>query len=307
MAEEFETVELEYSEEDIVYYIFDEDGNEIGFALDENGTETEYYYDGTDASEYETVEAEGVADGADGAGSAIEAADNSENQANIADLAELDGEIVEMEIDEDAIDHYIFDKRGNEIGFAIVEDGVVVECYYQDDEGADGVEPAASDKAAPTSEAVSTPAPEPAPKPASGSKPASKSASEPEEPVEHGYLYKLAQIAGHEGNKARKKAGAEISKQRDKAKPTLDKARSRAEAGIDKAAEAVESGGKKLKEKKDEYDLGITREDVSEATADLNAIAKEGAATAKELKETYDDIMDSFGAFLPKSVRRKLP
>ena len=206
MAEEFETVELEYSEEDIVYYIFDEDGNEIGFALEENGAEVEYYYDGTDPSEFETVEE-----------AALEAA----------------------------------------------------------------------------------PEPEAAP--------ASKPASEPEEPVEHGYLYKLAQIAGHEGNKARKKAGAELGKARDKAKPAVSAARSRAEAGLDKARNAAEAGGKKLKEKKDEYDLGITREDVSEATADLNAIAKEGAATAKELKETYDDIMDSFGAFLPKSVRRKLP
>ena len=54
-------------------------------------------------------------------------------------------------------------------------------------------------------------------------------------------------------------------------------------------------------------DLGITREGVAETTADLNAIAKEGAETAKELKEAYDDIMDSFGFLVPKGIRRKLP
>ena len=46
MAEEFETVELEYSEDDILYYIMDEDDNEIGFALEEDGQEVEYYYEG---------------------------------------------------------------------------------------------------------------------------------------------------------------------------------------------------------------------------------------------------------------------
>lgn len=39
-----ELLELEYSESDIAYYIDDEQGNEIGFALLENGREVEYYY-----------------------------------------------------------------------------------------------------------------------------------------------------------------------------------------------------------------------------------------------------------------------
>lgn len=39
-----EVLELEYSESDIAYYIDDEHGNEIGFALVENGREVEYYY-----------------------------------------------------------------------------------------------------------------------------------------------------------------------------------------------------------------------------------------------------------------------
>ena len=94
---------------------------------------------------------------------------------------------------------------------------------------------------------------------------------------------------------------------RDKAEVGIDKVRTKAEIGVDKATEAVESGGKKLKDKTSDVDLGITREGVAEATADLNAIAKEGAETAKELKEAYDDIMDSFGFLVPKGIRRKLP
>ena len=45
-GEAYETVEIEYSEDDIEAYIVDEDDNEIGFILlDEDGNEVEYYYD----------------------------------------------------------------------------------------------------------------------------------------------------------------------------------------------------------------------------------------------------------------------
>lgn len=45
-AEGYETVEIEYSEDDVEAYIVDEDDNEIGFILlDEDGNEIEYYYD----------------------------------------------------------------------------------------------------------------------------------------------------------------------------------------------------------------------------------------------------------------------
>lgn len=200
MAEEFETIELEYSEDDILYYIEDEEGTEIGFALEEDGKEVEYYYEGFEASDYEVV---------------------------------------------------------------------------------------------------SEPAP-PAPKPAG--EPEQKSASAPaastaeEAPKEHGYLYKLAAIAGHEGNKTRKKAGEK-----------LDVARGKAEEHLDKAKNVATEQAGKAKAKKDELDLGITREDVSEMTSDLNAIAKEGAETAKELKEAYDDIMENFGFLVPKKIKRRLP
>ena len=200
MAEEFETIELEYSEDDILYYIEDEEGTEIGFALEEDGKEVEYYYEGFEASDYEVV---------------------------------------------------------------------------------------------------SEPEP-PAPKPAGETeqKPATTPAASAAEeaPKEHGYLYKLAAIAGHEGNKTRKKAGEK-----------LDVARGKAEEHVSKAQDVATEPAGTAKATKDELDLGITREDVSEMTSDLNAIAKEGAETAKELKEAYDDIMENFGFLVPKKIKRRLP
>ena len=193
MADEFETIELEYSEDDILYYIEDEDGTEIGFALEENGDEVEYYYEGFDADDYETIR---------------------------------------------------------------------------------------------------EPEPAPAPEPA---KPAA-TAAKPEEPKERGYLYKMAAIVGHEGNKKRKVA-----------EEKLDVVRGKAETQLGKAKTAATEQAGKAKAKADEVDLGITRDDVTEMTTDLNAIAKEGAETAKELKAAYDDIMDSFGFLVPKKVRRRLP
>lgn len=196
MAEEFETVELEYSEDDILYYIEDEDGTEIGFALEEDGAEVEYYYEGFDAADYETVGAVGEAAG----------------------------------------------------------------------------------------EAAPAKKPEPAAK------------AEDDEPKERGYLYKMATIVGHEGNKAR-----------GKAEEKLDVVRGKAEEQYGKAKKTATEQAGKAKAKADDAGLGITREEVSEMTSDLNAIAKEGAETAKELKEAYDDIMDNFGFLVPKKVRRRLP
>ena len=304
MAEDNEAFEIEVSEDDIVYYIWDEDDNEIGFAVMEDGKEVEYYYEWVDKDNYAFADEEPHEEAdAQKAGSGIDAdaetaaedegsedaAEKDGNHISVAELAELDGETVEMEISEEDIDHYLFDEKGNEIGFVIIEDGVEVECYYQEDDDSDNFELVDENKVEKATETAPT------------------KSEEPAEPEEHGYLYKMAQIVGHEANKTRKKAQPHVENARTKATEGLDKVRSKAEVGVDKATEAVEEGGKKLKEKSDEYDLGITREGVSEATADLNAIAKEGAATAKELKEAYDDIMDSFGFLMPKGVRRKLP
>lgn len=49
----------------------------------------------------------------------------------------------------------------------------------------------------------------------------------------------------------------------------------------------------------EEFDLGITREGVAEATADLNAVYKEGAQVAAELKDTFAEIGEEM-SFLKK-------
>ena len=49
----------------------------------------------------------------------------------------------------------------------------------------------------------------------------------------------------------------------------------------------------------EEFDLGLTRETISEATADLNAIYKDGAEVAAELKEAVSDINEGL-SFLKK-------
>lgn len=49
----------------------------------------------------------------------------------------------------------------------------------------------------------------------------------------------------------------------------------------------------------EEFDLGITREGVAEATADVNAIYKEGAQVAAELKDTFAEIGEGM-SFLKK-------
>jgi hypothetical protein len=44
----------------------------------------------------------------------------------------------------------------------------------------------------------------------------------------------------------------------------------------------------------EDFDLGITKEQVAETTDDFNAIYKEGIAAAKEIKEAFDDIKSVF-------------
>lgn len=44
----------------------------------------------------------------------------------------------------------------------------------------------------------------------------------------------------------------------------------------------------------DEFDFGITKEGVAEATSDMNAIYKDGIAVAAELKGAFDDIKEAF-------------
>lgn len=49
----------------------------------------------------------------------------------------------------------------------------------------------------------------------------------------------------------------------------------------------------------EEFDLGITREGIAEATADMNAIYKDGSEVAAELKDAMNDISESL-SFMKK-------
>lgn len=62
----------------------------------------------------------------------------------------------------------------------------------------------------------------------------------------------------------------------------------------DEEEEELEEAADEILEEDDEFDLGITKERVAEATNDFNDIYREGAAAAKELKEAYDDIRSAF-------------
>ena len=120
-AAEEELYELELDEGDIVAYLEDEYGAEIGFVVVEDGEEVEYYYAEEDGVEYVS-------------------ADDGEPEA--AD----DEELYELEFSEDDVVAYLEDEYGAEIGFVIVEDGEEVEYYYaaeDDAEREDSEKPAA--------------------------------------------------------------------------------------------------------------------------------------------------------------------
>lgn len=201
-------------------------------------------------------------------------------------------EVVELEYSEDDILYYLVDENDEEIGFVIEEDGQEVECYY---EGFDG------DEYEIVEEIV-----EEAPA-AAAKEPAKPEPYVPEKAADHGYLHKLAAIAGHETNKARGKAEVKLEQVRGKAEVQVDKAKKVAVEQAGKAKQAASEQVGKAKAKADESEFDFSREGLKETTADLNTIAREGAETAKELKEAYDDIMENFGFLVPKGIRRKLP
>ena len=89
-------------------------------------------------------------------------------------------------------------------------------------------------------------------------------------------------------------------------KSSNDKARTKAsKSATDKAGNKQPSGKKDAAhtsagDDKNPYDPGITREGVTEATKDVNAIYKDGVAVAAEFKGAFDDIksaLDFSGIF----------
>ena len=211
-------------------------------------------------------------------------------------------ETIELEYSEDDIAYYIVDENDVEIGFALLEDGEEVEYYYEGYDGADYVsapEPEAEAAAQDEVEAEDEPIDEAQAKKSSKHTPEADAEVEDEQ-GEPSTLRKLATIAGAEADKLRGKASKKADQARAVAEEKAKKARTVAESQAKKAAKKAKESAKKLKEDaEDDFDLGITREDVTEAAADLNVIAREGSETVAELKEAYDDIMGSFG-FLKK-------
>lgn len=144
-----DVAEMEIDEDAILYYIEDEEGNEVGFAVEENGEVVEYHYadeDGEcaccghdhDAEELLDMEVDEDAieyyiEDEDGneIGFAVKEGDEVVEYFYAEDEAE---ELIDMEVDEECIEYYIEDEAGNEIGFAVNEDGQVVEYYYAEDE-----------------------------------------------------------------------------------------------------------------------------------------------------------------------------
>ncbi len=161
----FELVELDYDENDVVRYLKDEAGNDIGFVLLEDGKEVEYFYAEEDEDADEAYE------------------------------------LVDIEVNDEDIVRYIVDDEDNEIGFVLEEDGREVEYYYAEEDEVD------------------------------------------EKP--------------------------------------------------------------KKSKKGDEFDLGITREGVAEATRDANDIYREGMAAAAEFKEAFDDIKSGLDFSFLKSAKKK--
>ncbi len=104
-GEEF--YDIEFNEDAIVAYLEDDDGNEIGFVLLENGEEVEYYYAEESVSDY---------------------ASGHES------VASDEEELYELEFSEDSVVAYLEDEDGIEIGVVVLEDDREVEYYYAEED-----------------------------------------------------------------------------------------------------------------------------------------------------------------------------
>ena len=265
-----DAMELEFSEEDVAYYIDDEDGNEIGVALyDEDGNEVEYYYSDEDVEYVEIDEA----DGEDvGAGAAWEpeadasAAREPEADASAAREPETDTEdevfeeeAFELEFSEEDVAYYIEDEDGNEIGFALTEpDGTETEYYYE------GVDADAY------VEAPNDPPSTPVSAKSKGAQP-------------------FVRRAGEEVGKLSVKAGEGAAQAAAAAKNTVRK---------------IKDGKSKDQEEDEDLGFGLTSSQVKKAAGDFTSLAKEGAQAAAELRGVYDDIFGELDFLKPSASSR---
>lgn len=118
-----------------LYIIEDEEGNELGYALWENGQTVEYYYEEVEEGSEEAAEilaAEAAA--AEAAAAETAAAAEAEAEKPSIVKSDIDEESEAIEFSEDDIAYYITDENDVEIGFALIEDGKEVEYYYTEEE-----------------------------------------------------------------------------------------------------------------------------------------------------------------------------
>lgn len=120
-----------------LYVIEDEEGNELGYALWENGQTVEYYYEEVEEGSKEAAEIEAAeaaeAEAGEGAGDDVAAASDEIEKPSIV-KSDIDENSEAIEFSEDDIAYYITDENDVEIGFALIEDGKEVEYYYTEEE-----------------------------------------------------------------------------------------------------------------------------------------------------------------------------
>lgn len=129
-----EQTEIQDVEDDIDEYM-GEDALEtdLEHAFDSFITINEENYDGYDP--YEVVESANEIADANILHSEGYHVIDTEGLKEEVDEAESGGEVIELEIDEDLIDAYLFDEDDNEIGFVFTdEDGQENYCYYVDED-----------------------------------------------------------------------------------------------------------------------------------------------------------------------------
>ena len=266
-------MELEFTEDDVAYYIVDENDEEVGVALyDEEGNEVEYYY-ADDAGEWEAAAEDAAAqDAADGEPFAEEA--------------------FEIEVSEDDIAYYIVDEDGNELGFALTEaDGTETEYYYEGVNGADYVDADAAGGASAAAVAAGAAAAAAADDAVAAgpkkSKPIAKRAGE-----EVGKLAAKANaLKGDEP--IAKRAGEGVGKFAAQATATAK--------GTAKKIKDTATGKPKTDEDDEDLGFGLTSSGVKQAAGEFTALAKEGAQAAAELRGVYDDIMGDLDFLRPSS------
>ena len=175
--------------------------------------------------------------------------------------SDADDSVEEIEIDEDQIEAYIVDENDKEIGFIVLDENGKEQEYYYADSGDDDVMEIEIDEDDIEAYIVD------------------------ENDNEIGFI-----IIDEDGNEQEYFYAEDFD---DTADEEVTKA-------VSDALQNKALTDRKAKKQEDDFDLGITREGVAEATQDMNAIYQEGKEIAGEFKEAYDDLSETFSFFKKK-------